>query len=103
MGILIEFNREEAIAAGMRIESKPNATPEEILEFIEEIGTNILPHDAYYLAWLQASSWYLHLPNRHVHTGYLVSLENNGTVVRVRQYSALFVFLRTHNINWEEF
>lgn len=99
MGLDIRFNRSEALAAGMEVRTVRNGDDHDI-QIAQEYES--VPG---YVAWLQESSECVIVPS----TGALVTNDGIGDTIVVRankwgrNYLPLTLWLKHHNIEWDEF
>jgi len=99
MGLDVSFDRQKALAAGMQIKIVRNGSDEDIqraLEYGEDEG---------YIQWLQESSECVIIP----FTDAFVTNDGVGDRIIVRankwgeNYLPLTLWLKHHNIEWDEF
>ena len=99
MGLDISFDRNKALAAGLQTKIVRNGTDEDVC-----IAT-VWGEDEYYIQWLQESSECVIIPV----TEALVTNDGVGDRVIVRankwgdNYLPLTLWLKRHNIEWDEF
>ena len=99
MGLDISFDRNKALAAGLQTKIVRNGTDEDV-----RIAT-VWGEDEYYIQWLQESSECVIIP----FTEALVTNDGVGDTIIVRankwgkNYLPLTLWLKRHNIEWDEF
>lgn len=99
MGLDISFDRNKALTAGLQTKIVRNGTDEDV-----RIAT-VWGEDEYYIQWLQESSECVIIP----FTEALVTNDGIGNLIVLRankwgdNYLPLTLWLKHHNIEWEEF
>lgn len=99
MGLDISFDRNKAFAAGMRFKIVPNGTEDDLRR------AHLYDESEDYIQWLQESSECAIIP----FTEALVENCGAGDTVVVRankwgkNYLPLTLWLKHHNIEWDEF
>lgn len=99
MGLDISFDRNKAFAAGMRFKIVPNGTEDDLRR------AHLYDESADYIQWLQESSECVIIP----FTEAFVTNDGVGDRIIVRankwgrNYLPLTLWLKHHNIEWDEF
>lgn len=99
MGLDVSFDRQKALAAGLQTKIVRNGTDEDV-----RIAT-VWGEDEYYIQWLQESSECVIIPV----TEALVTNDGVGDTIIIRankwgdNYLPLTLWLKRHNIEWDEF
>lgn len=99
MGLDISFDRAKALAAGMEVRTVRNGDDHDF-QIVQEYES-----DPEYIQWLQESSECVIIP----FTGALVTNDGVGDTIIVRankwgsNYLPLTLWLKHHNIEWDEF
>ena len=97
MGLDITFDRTKAVKAGIKFETLPNATPEQIEAAKDD-------PDEGYQEWLASSQQCIEVPG----FGHFVSDDGVGDFITVRAnkwgrtYKPLTQWLVNNNIEWDE-
>lgn len=98
MGLDVSFNREQAVAAGLKVFTDTNGDPKDIAR------ARAANDDPDYLAWLQREEEFICIPGteRVVHTD-----SGDRIIVRANKwgyvYEPLTNWLKANNIEWDEF
>lgn len=99
MGLDLYFNKQKAIAAGLRLVTETNGTAEEIARAKQQTDA-----DADYLDWLKEECQVIDVPNSEYR---VVAIDcGDDLVVRANKwgnvYAPLTTWLKSKDISWDE-